>query len=387
MNYNFDEIISRRGTNSIKWDKIADDNVLPMWVADMDFKTAPAVIEALSKKVEQGIFGYSVIPALFYDSIINWWETSHRIKLEKEWLLPVPGMIPALSAIIRAYLQQGDQIIVQSPVYNHFFTLIENCGCNAVENHLLYENETFQMDFTDLELKASDPQTKMLLLCSPHNPIGRVWTQEELEKIASICSKHKVMVVSDEIHADLVYENDQHIPFVSTAEDYDLISVTCGSPCKTFNLSSLPVSYVISKDEKVLKRIEKVLTIQETATINPFAVEALIAAYNHGRSWMEELKEYLHGNYEYLRTFCNEYLPNISVSPLQATYLVWLDCSTFGKSSNELSKLLFKEEKLWLNSGTMYGSSGEGFIRMNIACPKQVLEEGLRRLEKYINKK
>jgi cystathionine beta-lyase len=227
----------------------------------------------------------------------------------------------------------------------------------------------------------------MLLLCSPHNPVGRVWTREELESMASICSKHNVMVVSDEIHADLVYKDHEHIPFASVAENYDLVSVTCGSPCKTFNLSSLPVSYVISKDEKILKRIEEVLMIQETAIINPFAVEALIAAYNHGRNWMEELKEYLFGNYEYLKDFCQEYLPDISGSPLQATYLVWLDCTALGKSSNELSKLLFKEEKLWLNAGTMYGSSGEGFLRINIACPRQVLEEGLRRLEKYINKK
>lgn len=387
MNYNFDEIIPRRGTNSIKWDKVADDHVLPMWVADMDFKTPPEVITALSKKVEQGIFGYSIIPSAFYDAIINWWKISHQLILKREWLLPVPGMIPALSAIIRAYLQPGDHIIVQSPVYNHFFTLIENCGCKAVENHLIYENRNFQMDFTDLELKASDPQTKMLLLCSPHNPVGRVWTKEELERIASICSQHNVMVVSDEIHADLVYNNHQHIPFASVAENYDVVSVTCGSPCKTFNLSSLPVSYVISKDQEVLKRIENILTIQETTTIGPFAVEALIAAYNHGRNWMEELKKYVYENYLYLKDFCQEYLPGISVSDLQATYLVWLDCSTLGRGSDELSKLLFKEEKLWLNSGTMYGSSGEGFLRINIACPRPVLEEGLRRLEKYINKK
>ncbi|WP_261511966.1 MalY/PatB family protein [Chryseobacterium paludis] len=387
MNYNFDEIIPRRGTNSIKWDKVADENVLPMWVADMDFKTPPEVIKALSRKVEQGIFGYSIIPSAFYDSIINWWEISHQLILKKEWLLPVPGMIPALSAIIRAHLQPGDNIIVQSPVYNHFFTLIENCECNTVENHLIYENGNYQIDFVDLELKASDPQTKMLLICSPHNPVGRVWVREELEKIASICTKHQVMVVSDEIHADLVYKNHRHIPFVSVAGNYDLVSVTCGSPCKTFNLSSLPVSYVISKDQEILKRIEKILTIQETTTINPFAVEALIAAYNQGRNWMEELKEYVYANYLYLKYFCKEYLPNVLVSDLQATYLVWLDCHTLGKGSDELSKFLFKEEKLWLNSGTMYGSSGEGFLRINIACPRQVLEEGLQRLEKYVHKK
>ncbi|ASK28911.1 cystathionine beta-lyase [Chryseobacterium sp. T16E-39] len=387
MNYNFDEIIPRRGTNSIKWDSVADDNVLPMWVADMDFKTLPEIVEALSKKAEQGIFGYSFTPQALYDAIINWWEVSHQVRLQKDWLLPVPGMIPALSAIVRAYLKPGDNIIVQSPVYNHFFTLIENCGCNAIENHLIYENGNYQIDFADLELKASDPQTKMLLFCSPHNPVGRVWKRDELEKIASICSKHNVMVVSDEIHADLVYKGHQHIPFVSVAENYDLISVTCGSPCKTFNLSSLPVSYVITKDQEIKKAIAKILSIQETYSINPFAAEALIAAYTHGRNWMEALKEYVYSNYLFLNDFCKNNLPDISVSPLQATYLVWMDCRALGKGSDELSKMLFKDEKLWLNSGTMYGSSGEGFLRMNIACPKAILEEGLKRLEKYINKK
>lgn len=387
MNYNFDEIIPRRGTNSIKWDSVADANVLPMWVADMDFKTSPEIIKALSKKAEQGMFGYSFTPQELYNAIINWWEGSHQISLKKEWLLPVPGMIPVLSAIVRAYLIKGDHIIVQSPVYNHFFTLIENCECKAIENHLIYENGSYKIDFDDLELKASDPKAKMLLLCSPHNPIGRVWTQQELEKIASICSKHHVMVVSDEIHADLVYKDHRHIPFLSVAENYDLLSITCGSPCKTFNLSNLSVAYVISKDLEVKKQIAKILSVQETYTINPFAVEALIAAYSHGRNWMEELKEYLYDNYLYLVDFCKNHLPEISVSPLQATYLVWLDCSALEKEANELSKLLFKEEKLWLNPGTMYGNAGEGFLRMNIACPREVLKEGLNRLKKYIHKK
>ncbi|MDC8103609.1 MalY/PatB family protein [Chryseobacterium sp. PTM-20240506] len=387
MTYNFDEIISRRGTNSIKWDSVADDNVLPMWVADMDFKTPPEIINALSRKAEQGMFGYSFTPHALYDAIISWWETSHEVSLKKEWLLPVPGMIPVISAIVRTYLQPGDHIIVQSPVYNHFFLLIENCGCHAVENHLIYENGNYQIDFEDLEMKASDPQNKMLLLCSPHNPVGRVWTRQELEKIASICSRHNVMVISDEIHADIVYKENKHVPFLSVAEDYDLLSVTCGSPCKTFNLSSLPVSYVITKDQEFKKQISKILSVQETYGINPFAAEALIAAYTHGRDWMEELKEYLYNNYLFLKDFCKDHLPNITIGLLQATYLVWLDCRILGKGSEELSKLLFKEEKLWLNPGTMYGSSGEGFLRMNIACPREVLEEGLKRFEKYINKK
>ncbi|ASW73897.1 cystathionine beta-lyase [Chryseobacterium piperi] len=384
MKHNFDEIIPRRGTDSIKWDMIEDADVLPMWVADMDFKTPPEIIKALSDRAAQGVFGYNTIPAAFYDAIIDWWKLSHQIVLKKEWLLPVPGMIPTISAVIRAYLQPGDQILVQSPVYNHFYTLIENCGCNAVENHLMYSNGSYQIDFEDFERKASDPKTKMLLLCNPHNPVGRVWTKEELEKIALICSKYQVMVVSDEIHADLVYNGHRHISFASVAENLDLKSVTCGSPCKTFNISSLSVAYAISKDEEILKKIEKVLIMQETESVNPFAAEALIAAYKYGRSWMEDLKEYLYDNYLYLVEFCKKYIPEITVSPLEATYLVWLDCNFMGEKSDDLSQSLLKKEKLWLNAGSIYGSSGEGFLRINIACPRTMLEDGLQRLKRYI---
>lgn len=379
--YNLDEIIDRRGTDSVKWDLTTDAEVLPMWVADMDFKTAPEITEAILKKASHGVFGYSITPPQFYDAIIDWWKDIHQYNIRKEWILPGPGMIPTLSAILRTFVKSGENIIIQPPVYNHFYYFFNNCGFGLVENNLIYEDGNYQIDFDDLEFKASDPKTKLLLLCNPHNPVGRVWKRSELEKMAEICSRHQVMVVSDEIHADLVFEGHQHIPFISIAENYNLESVTCGSPCKTFNLSGLPISYVISDNKNTLDKIDKTFEIQDTSYPNPIAATALIAAYQNGKEWMNELKIYLSENYQYLIEFIAENLPQIKVLPLEATYLVWLDCRSLNKSSEELAKLLLEEEKLWVNPGTMYGSAGEGFLRINIGCPRELLCEGLRRLE------
>lgn len=383
MKYNFDEIISRKNTNSVKWDLVKDVEVLPMWVADMDFKTAPEILETISEKVSHGIFGYSDIPDNFHQSIIDWWKDNHDFYIEKDWLLPVPGMIVSLSAIVRTFVKPDENIILQTPVYNHFFTIADNCSRNILENDLIYKDGSYEIDFDDLEAKASNSKTKLLLISSPHNPVGRVWKKEELVKIAEICLKHQVMVVSDEIHADLVFENHKHIPFASIAANYDLLSVTCGSPCKTFNLSGLSISYIISQDKNILKQINKTLEIQETTYPNPIAVDALITAYTKGNKWLKEMKIYLWENYQFLLKFCGEHLPEIKVISLEATYLVWLDFSFFNKTSDEISKILIEEEKLWLNSGTMYGKAGEGFLRMNIACPRELLAKGLKRLEKF----
>ncbi|WP_379970159.1 MalY/PatB family protein [Epilithonimonas sp. UC225_85] len=373
--------MNRRGTDSVKWDLATDAEVLPMWVADMDFKTASEITEAILKKVSHGVFGYGLTPSDFFDTIIDWWKEIHHFKIKKDWILPGPGMIPTLSAILRTFVKSGENIIIQPPVYNHFYDFVENCGFTMVENNLIYQNGNYHIDFDDLELKASDPKSKFLLLCNPHNPVGKVWQRNEMERIAEICSKHKVMVVSDEIHADLVFEDHEHIPFVSIAEYYDLESVTCGSPCKTFNLAGLPISYVISENEEILNKIHRTFEIQETSYPNPIAATALIAAYKSGKEWMEELKIYLYQNYQYLLEFVKNNLPEIKVIPLEATYLVWLDCHSLNKTSEELSKILLEEEKLWVNPGTMYGAAGEGFLRINIGCPREVLSEGLNRLK------
>ncbi|AZA84369.1 cystathionine beta-lyase [Chryseobacterium lactis] len=383
MKYNFDEIIERRGTDSVKWDWAKED-VLPMWVADMDFKTAPEVIQAISEKVSHGVFGYGTIPENFNQSVMDWWETHHNFTIEKEWLLPATGILPSLSAIVRTFVKPDENIILQTPVYNHFFTILENYGCHIVCNDLKYKDGNYSIDFEDLEKKASDAKTKLLLLCNPHNPVGKVWTRADLERIAEICSRNKVMVVSDEIHSDLIFNDRRHIPFVSVAQHYELESVTCGSPCKTFNFSGLPISYLISWDKNILEQTRKTLELQENSYPNPIAMEALIAAYTKGHEWMNELKEYLYQNFIFLKNFCNEHLPEIKVIPLEATYLVWLDCSALGKTSDELSKILLTEGKVWLNSGMMYGENGEGFLRINIGCPRELLTEGLERLKKAL---
>jgi len=386
MKYNFDEIIDRKKTSSVKWDLAADQEVLPMWVADMDFRTAPEITEAIMKKVSHGIVGYSITPPEFFDAIIDWWLRNHQFDIRKEWLLAGPGMIPTISAIVRTFVKAGENIIIQPPVYNHFYNIAQNCQFGIVENNLIYQNGNYQIDYDDLEAKASDPNTKLLLLCNPHNPVGKVWSKTELERLAEICSRNNVIVVSDEIHADLVFEGYHHIPFASIAKNYDLVSITCGSPCKTFNMSGLPISYIICDDAKILNEVQKTLQIQETDYPNSIAVEGLIAAYKHGKMWMEELKEYVHQNFLYLKNYIEKYLPSIKVIPLEATYLVWLDCSLLKKTSQELYTILLEEEKLWLNPGTMYGSAGEGFLRINIGCPRKVLAEGLQRLENGYHK-
>ena len=384
--YNFDEIIDRRSTDSVKWDLSADRDVLPMWVADMDFKTAPEITEAIMRKMELGIYGYNLIPADFFDSIIYWWREVHHFEIKKEWILPGPGMIPSLSAILRTFVKPGENIIIQPPVYNHFYDLLENCRFGLVENNLMIKEGRFQIDFDDLEAKASDPETTLLLLCNPHNPVGRAWKKDELERIAAICSENGVMVLSDEIHADLVYDGYQHFSFADIARDYNLKYMSCCSPCKTFNLAGLPISYMISQDQQLLAAVHKTMVIQETSYPNPVAGEALMAAYRNGGKWLHELKDYLYQNYQYLVDFADQYLPEIVITPLEATYLVWLDCRKLNKTSQELSQILLEQEKLWVNPGTMYGQAGEGFLRINIGCPRETLEVGLGRFRNFYGK-
>lgn len=385
-NYNFDEIIDRRSTDSVKWDLSADRDVLPMWVADMDFKTAPEITEATMRKMELGIYGYNLIPADFFDSIIYWWKEVHHFEIKKEWILPGPGMIPSLSAILRTFVKAGENIIIQPPVYNHFYDLLENCRFGLVENNLMIKEGRFQIDFDDLEAKASDPETTLLLLCNPHNPVGRAWKKDELERIAAICSENGMMVLSDEIHADLVYDGHQHFSFADIATHYNLKYMSCCSPCKTFNLAGLPISYMISQDQELLAAVHKTMVIQETSYPNPVAGEALMAAYRNGGKWLHELKDYLYQNYQYLVDFADQYLPEIVITSLEATYLVWLDCRKLNKTSQELSQILLEQEKLWVNPGTMYGAAGEGFLRINIGCPRETLEEGLGRFRNFYGK-
>ena len=385
MQYNFDEVINRRGTNSVKWDLCASD-VLPMWVADMDFRTAPVITESLQKTISTGIYGYSLIPDAFYESVISWWIKQHNFTIQKEWLLATTGVLPSLSAIIRTFVKPGENVILQTPVYNHFFSTLENCGCTVLQNDLLYTDGMYSINFEDLENKAANPHTKLLLLSNPHNPIGRVYEKEELEKICEICSKYNVMVVSDEIHSDLVFHPKKHTPFIEVSSQYNIDAISCGSPCKTFNMSGLPISYLVSQNRELLDKVQQTLDMQDTLYPNIVAVNALIAAYSSGEVWVKDLKNYLIENHQCLIDFCNENLPQVQIVPLNATYLVWLDFGFLNQNAIQLSQILLEEEKLWLNSGTMYGNSGEGFLRINIACPRALLLEGLDRLKTFYDK-
>lgn len=380
MNYDFDEVIARRGTRSYKWDTAAREDVLPLWVADMDFRTAPAVAEALRRRVEHGIFGYTHVPPAYYEAVTNWFARRHGWHISKEWIIYTSGVVPALSAVIKALTVPGDRVLVQTPVYNCFFSSIRNNGCEAVAAPLVYEGATYRIDFGELENKAADPRVKLLLLCNPHNPAGRVWSREELIRLGDICLRHHVTVVADEIHCELVFPSHVYTPFASISDDFLRHSVTCLSPSKAFNLAGLQIANIVAADADMRAKIDKAINVNEVCDVNPFGVEGLIAAYNEGEEWLEALKQYLWQNYTCLRNYFREHLPQFPVVKLEGTYLVWVDCSSLSRSSREIVGCLLEKEKLLLNDGSMYGEAGEGFIRINIACPRSLLMDALNRL-------
>lgn len=384
MMYDFDTIVARRGTNSYKWDSAPNDDILPMWVADMDFRTAPPIVEALARRVQHGVFGYTKVPDTYYDALTGWFARRHGWQIEKQWIIYTSGVVPALSAIIKAMTVPGDGVIVQTPVYNCFFSSIRNNGCEIISNELIREGNTYRMDFDDFEQKAADPRTKLLLLCNPHNPAGRVWTKEELMCVGEICFRHGVFVVADEIHCELVASGYTYTPFASLGAEYLNYSATCLSPSKAFNLAGLQIANIVVADEEVRRKVDKAININEVCDVNPFGVEALIAAYNESEEWLDALNAYLHSNYTFMKEFCENRLAEFPLTVLEGTYLVWMDCSVLHKTSEELEHRLMENGRLWLNAGTMYGVSGEGFMRWNIACPRSVLAEGLERFESYV---
>ncbi len=383
MRYNFDEIIPRRHTNSYKWDSAPEDDVLPLWVADMDFRTAPAVTEALIRRVKHGIFGYTQVPAEYYETICAWFKRKHGWTIEKEWVIYTSGVVPAVSAIIKALTVPGDKVLIQTPVYNCFFSSIRNNGCEVESNPLVYENHTYHIDFGDLERKASDERVKMMLLCNPHNPAGRVWTKDELAQIGTICLRHGVTVVSDEIHCELTYPGHDYTPFASLPENLTRHAVVCISPSKAFNIAGLQIANIVAPDEEMRGRIGKAINVNEVCDVNPFGVIATIAAYREGEDWLDQLLDYLQGNYRFMKTFCEENLPDFPVCDLEGTYLTWMDCRALAMPSAEIELRLIQETRLWLNAGSIYGQEGEGFMRWNIACPRAILAESLRRFKGF----
>lgn len=384
MKYNFDEIIPRRNTNSYKWDSATDADILPMWVADMDFRTAPAIIHALQQRIEHGIFGYTRVPDAYYKAVTGWFEQRHGWKFQKEWIICTSGVVPAVSAIIKALTLPGDKVLVQTPVYNCFFSSIRNNKCEIVSNPLIYRNETFVIDYEDLERKAADPKVKVMLLCNPHNPTGRVWTQDELKLIGEICIRNGVTVVSDEIHCELVFPGYTYTPFASLSEKFLMHSVTCISPSKAFNIAGLQIANIISADAEIRTKIDRSININEVCDVNPFGILATLAAYNESEEWLTQLLDYLLQNYLNMKKFCKEHLPDLPITSLEGTYLVWMDCRTLHKSSKTLEHLLIKEARLWLNAGTIYGTEGEGFMRWNIACPRPLLIKGLKQFRNFV---
>ena len=385
-NYDFDELIPRRGTHSVKWDEQPEPDMLPMWVADMDFRTAPAVVEALRRRVEHGIFGYAKVPESYHTAITGWFSRRHGWAPEREWILPTTGVIPALSAILRALTRPGDKVLMQTPVYNHFFISVANSGCEAAECELNYRDNTYTIDFDALECTAADPGVTLMLLCNPHNPAGRVWTPEELQRIGEICLRNDVFVVADEIHCELIMPGFRYTPFASLSEEFARHSVTCTSPSKAFNLAGLQVANIFATDTAIRKRIEEALHRNETGEISPFAIDALTAAYDEGAEWLDALNGYLHENYLFLRDFLARELPQYPVLPLEGTYLAWIDCRATGMTSEALADRLLTEGRLFINPGSIYGPAGEGFIRLNIACPRTLLTDGLERLKKVLTR-
>ena len=383
MKYDFDKTIDRRATNSYKWDS-APEGVLPMWVADMDFRTAPAIIDALQKRVAHGIFGYTRVPDAYYDAVTSWFSRRHGWDIDREWIIYTSGVVPAVSAVIKALTVPDDKVIVQIPVYNCFFSSIRNNGCEIVSNPLRRTADTYEMDFDALERCAADPRAKVMLLCNPHNPAGRVWTPDELTRLGNICLRNGVTVVADEIHCELVYQGFKYTPFASLSDAFLHRSVTCVSPSKAFNIAGLQIANIVAFDNDLRSRIDKAININEVCDVNPFGVAATIAAYNEGEEWLNQLVDYLHGNYEAMAEFCRRELPEFPITRLEGTYLVWMDCSSLGMPSDALEHALLDDARLWLNAGTMYGAEGEGYMRWNIACPRSVMLDGLNRFLNFV---
>ena len=383
--FNFDEIVDRRGTDSVKWDGGSVDGVLPMWVADMDFRTAPCVIEALRRRVDHGVFGYEHVPDSYYEAVINWFGRRYGWHMRREWMIYTSGVVPAVSAVIKAMTSPGDKVLVQQPVYNCFFSSIRNNGCTAEDNHLIYADGTYTVDFDDFERRAADPRVKVFLLCNPHNPAGRVWTADELRRMGDICMRHGVFVISDEIHCDITMPGYRYTPFASLSDEFLMHSATCTAPTKTFNIAGTQIANITAADDDVRRRIDKAININEVCDVSPFGVTALQAAYNHGEEWLGALLDYLHANYEFLRAFFAEHMPQLTVTKLEGTYLVWVECSALGKTSKTIVDELLHREKLWLNDADMYGEHERPFVRINIACPRATLEKGLRLFARYVN--
>lgn len=379
MKYDFDTVVNRRGTNALKWD--VGENELPMWVADMDFETAPAIRSAIEERAKHGAFGYTIVPEEWYNAYLSWWQNRHNFTMQKEWLMFCTGVVPAISSIVRKLTTVGENVLIQTPVYNIFYNSILNNGRNVLECPLQYDGVSYQIDFTDLEQKLSNPQTTLMILCNPHNPVGKIWEAETLARIGELCEKYHVVMVSDEIHCDLTDPDCDYIPFASVSASCRRNSITCIAPTKAFNLAGLQTS-AISVPNRVLRhKVNRAINTDEVAEPNAFAIDAAIAAFTKGAEWLDALRRYLQKSKAIVSDYLQKNLPSLTLIPSHATYLLWIDCSQITDDATEFAVFLREKTGLYLSAGKQYGGNGTKFLRMNIACSQTVLADGLNRLK------
>ena len=379
--YNFDEFVNRRGTNSVKWDEEKEDGIIPLWVADMDFLAAPAIRRAVEERAKHGVFGYAIVGDSYYAAITNWFKRRHNWAIERDWIIYTTGVIPAISATIHALAMPGEKVLIQTPVYNCFYSCIRNQGLRVLESPLKREGDTYVVDWDDFEAKCADKKTTLFLLCNPHNPAGRVWTKDELARMNEICMRHNVKVISDEIHCELIMPGYVFTPFATVNADCQRNSAVFNSPTKNFNIAGLQIANIICADKEWYRRIDRAINIFEVCDVNPFGPLALEAAYNESEDWIDELMPYIADNYALLKdTFAKE-VPSYEVLKLEGTYLAWVDIRKSGLTANALTEKLLREGKVQVNSGVIYSKNdGEGYIRINLACPRATLQEGLKRI-------
>ena len=389
MKYDFNKIINRNNTKSLKYDFAKERNMpedlLPLWVADMDFQTSPEIIETLNKAVSHGIYGYSEGKEEYFDAVYNWYNDNFNWQVKKEWLIKTPGVVFAIVLAINALTNEGDSVLIQNPVYYPFTEVIIDNNRKLVNNSLVRNGKKYEIDFEDFEKKIIENNVKLFILCSPHNPVGRVWKKWELEKIGDICLKHNVKIVSDEIHSDFVYPENKHIVFSSLDEKYQNITITCTAPTKTFNLAGLQISNIFIPNLEIRKKVLKQLDRVGYSQVNLMGLVACEAAYKYGRQWLNELKEYLLDNLNFLRDYLETNIPQIKLIEPEGTYLIWLDCSALGLEDKEHEKFIVEKAKLWLDSGYIFGKEGEGFQRINIACPRETLKKALEQLKEAVD--
>ena len=386
MKYDFDEQIERRGSDCLKYDFAVErgmpEDILPLWVADMDFRTAPCITERIQKDAAFGIFGYTDSKDDYFQTLSKWYETYFNWKVEKDWLVKTPGIVFAIATAVSAFTKEGDSVLIQQPVYYPFSSVIRNNNRKLVNNELVLKEGRYEMDLEDFEKKIVQEKVKLFILCSPHNPVGRVWTEEELQRIGEICLKYDVKIVSDEIHSDFVYPGIVHHVLMTVNKRFQDICIVCTAPSKTFNLAGLQVSNVWIPNPELRRIFEQKISAVGYSEVNMLGLHACQAAYEGGREWLEQLKEYLKGNLDFVRNYLKENIPQIKLIEPEGTYLVWLDCRELGLSEKELEQFIAQKAKLWLDDGIIFGKAGEGFERVNIACPRATLKEALQRLKK-----